>query len=295
MKCDRIATVGTFDGVHKGHRIVLETLSREGETRGLKPLVFTFDRHPLTVVAPEKAPGMLTLPQERDEILTSRAFEVETIRFDEAIASMSAMQWMEKMGNDYSVKALVIGYDNTFGHDGVTLSIEDYRKLGESVGVEIIEAPVVEGVSSSVVRKAVASGDVGKAAELLERSYSITGIVVHGSAVGRSIGWPTANLQPDPRLLIPATGVYAAFCEFPDGRKYPAMVNIGIRPTFGDGGKKTIEAHLIDFSGSLYSLPMRIHFVAGVRDEKKFSSLDELKGALSVDKENVMSILKPVL
>lgn len=282
-----IATVGTFDGVHRGHSAVLDTLCATGREEGLSPLVITFDRHPLEVVAPAKAPAALTVPDRQEELLSKWDVRVVRVPFTERLAALTAGEWIGVLAREYGVRKIVLGYDNTFGCDGVSLSLDDYARLAEPYGVSVMRAPVVDGISSSAVRKAVAAGDVERAAVMLGRPYMLEGIVVHGNALGSTFGWPTANLQPDPRLLVPAPGVYAAEAILPDGREFPAMVNIGTRPTLGIGGRLSVEAHILGFKGSLYSLPFRLRFHSRLRDERKFPSLGHLKEALCNDAEAV--------
>lgn len=282
-----IATVGTFDGVHRGHLAVVDTIVGIGKTRGLAPLVFTFDRHPLEVVRPSKAPRMLMLPRRRDGLLRRRGVEVVELPFNESLASLTAGEWMRRLASEYGVRGMVIGYDNTFGCDGISLSIDDFRRLGDSCGIEVDVAPVVEGVSSSTVRGCVAEGDIARAMELLGRPYELTGIVVHGNALGTGFGFPTANLAPDPRLAIPGIGVYVADALLPDGSVAPAMVNIGTRPTLAPGQCLSVEAHILGFSGSLYSLPLTLRFYQRLRNEQKFGSVDDLRDALRKDSEAV--------
>lgn len=291
----RGATVGTFDGLHRGHDIVIRTLKKESSERGLYPLVLTLDRHPLQTVAPERAPGLIMSHPEKINRLKKHDIDVETIEFLPETASLSAEEWMRVLRDQYDVKLLVLGYDNTFGCDGREMHVADYLEIGKKLGMEIVIAPVEKGVSSSAIRRLLKEGNVEKASEMLGRPYSIAGIVDHGNALGREIGFPTANLKPDHPLLLPKDGVYSAVAILPTGRECDAVVNIGMRPTVSGSGKRTIEAHLIDFEGSLYGLRLMLLFKRRLRDEKKFSSVEELAAQLKQDVRTVVQEKKEEL
>ncbi|MDE5795838.1 MAG: riboflavin biosynthesis protein RibF [Muribaculaceae bacterium] len=279
------ATVGTFDGVHRGHTEVLDTLGFEAVIRGLQPLAITFDRHPLSVIAPERAPGMLTQRHERDLLIRSHRVKPVEIPFTSQLASMTAREWIQCLHNDYNVDLLVIGYDNTFGHDGRSLTHNDYLKIGKEAGIEIIEAPCLPGISSSAIRHAVTEGRITEASDMLGRPFALEGTVGTGQQVGRTIGFPTANVVQPSYMAVPGGGVYAARAFIPD-RSDPiaAMVNIGRRPTIADSLGVTVEANLIDWSGDLYGLPLRLEFLQRLRDERRFDSLDSLAERLRKDR-----------
>lgn len=279
------ATVGTFDGVHRGHAEVLDTLGFEALIRGLQPIAVTFDRHPLSVIAPERAPGMLTARSERDLLIRSHRVTPVEIPFTPQLAAMTAAEWMKRLHDEYNTDLLVIGYDNTFGHDGRSLSHADYLRIGEKTGIEIIEAPCLPGISSSAIRRAIAGGSVDEAADMLGRPFALEGTVGTGQQVGRTIGFPTANVVPEPEMAVPGGGVYAARAYIP-GLKTPvaAMVNIGRRPTIADSLATTIEANLIDWSGDLYGQKLRLEFLQRLRDERRFDSLDSLAERLRQDR-----------
>ncbi|MDE7110092.1 MAG: riboflavin biosynthesis protein RibF, partial [Muribaculaceae bacterium] len=211
--------------------------------------------------------------------------------FNEDMRSTTAYEWMRLLHDSYGVRLLVVGYDNTFGSDGVNLSIADYREMGREIGIEVMEAPYVAGVSSSAVRKAVAAGDIAEAREMLGRPFSISGIVVEGNRLGRTIGFPTANLQPTPGIVVPGKGVYAAKAILPDGSVADAMVNIGVRPTIRRGNAPTIEAHIIGWKGDLYGQRIRLEFYARLRDEQQFNSIDALRKQLKTDLAETLKAL----
>lgn len=278
-----VATAGSFDGVHLGHQAVLKELTDVARVEAMRPLAITFDRHPLEIVAPSRAPHLLLSHDRQEQLIRRSGADFLRLPFDASTARMSAREWLRLLRERYGVKALVVGYDNTFGHDGIDMSIADYERLGEEEGILVKEAPLVAGVSSSAIRRAVAAGDVEKAREMLGRPYELEGSVIAGEALGRTLGYPTANLSPHPRRLVPANGVYAASALTPDGKEYPAMVNIGRRPTVDDSGRRSIEAHIIGWEGDLYCRPLSIHFLSRIRDEKKFNSVEALRTRLHED------------
>lgn len=279
-------TVGTFDGVHRGHQTVLRMLREESARLGLAPLVVTFDRHPLEIVAPERAPGLIMDPASRDALIRGCGVEVERVAFTEDVRRMTAAEWMRRLVGEYGASMLLLGYDNTFGSDGMVMTSDDFRAEGQRIGLRVEVAPEVGGCSSSAVRKALAAGDTMLAASILGRPFSIWGVVGHGRQLGRTIGVPTANVEASPRQLVPAPGVYAARACVPLSGKtavYDAVVNVGTSPTVTDCGVMRIEAHLLGFSGDLYEREIRIEFGTKIRDERKFHSLDDLRAQIEAD------------
>ncbi|MDE7159746.1 MAG: riboflavin biosynthesis protein RibF [Muribaculaceae bacterium] len=291
----RAATVGTFDGVHLGHRLVLDTLRRRAAARGLEPIAVTFDRHPLLTVAPERAPRMLGTYDDKISLIRACGVTPVTVKFTEAVRSLRVVEWMERLKREFGVDYLLLGYDNTFGSDGLEMRSDDYVAIGETVGIEVEMAPEMQGVSSSAIRRALNRGEVEEAAALLGRPYSLEGSVGSGRRLGRTIGFPTANLNVDDNLLIPARGVYACIAATDDGTRHPAMVNIGLRPSVGDFEEPTVEAHLIGYEGDLYDRSLRLEFIRRLRDEVKFPSLDALKARLTEDAREAEEALQPII
>lgn len=286
----RIAAIGTFDGVHRGHRSVLKVLTEYAHENNLEPIAVTFNQHPLALIDPSRIPPYLTPLWKKKNLLKEVGARPIVLEFDEKMRATTASQWIRHLKDNYEVEALVIGYDNTFGCDGVTLSLEDYRRIGEVEGVKILTAEEIEGVSSSAIRKSVVAGDVEKAYKMLGRPFSITAPVVKGNSLGHTIGFPTANIDIPEGMALPKPGVYAAIVKtLYDGKKHPAMVNIGTRPTVMRGDDPVIEAHLIDWNGDLYGKDITVRFLKRLRDEKKFDSIDALKSQLMIDKENTLS------
>lgn len=291
---ERGATIGTFDGVHRGHQLVLDVLRKETAKRGLEPIAMTFDRHPLELICPERAPGNLLSTSRKEELLRGEGVTPIILTFSEQLRTMRAFDWLRRIHRTHGVRLLVVGYDNTFGSDGLDLSLADMKAMGDLIGIEVIESPEVAGVSSSRIRKAVKAGDIEAATRMLGRSPELEGKVISGFHVGSEIGFPTANLQPMPGLVVPAGGVYAARALIDGERQaYPAMVNIGVRPTFDDTSAQshhpTVEAHIIGKDGDLYGKGMRLEWIARLRDERKFDSIDALRHQLLKDRESVLS------
>lgn len=276
-------TVGTFDGVHLGHKLVVETLLRECEERSLTPLVITFEPHPLAVVAPQRAPKLLEDARERENRLSGMGVDVRVLGFNKKLQSVTVEEWLTMLRREYNAEFLLVGYDNSFGSDGKGKGIEDFVEIGKRVGLEVKAAPQLSGVSSSCIRRAIGDGDVERASAMLGRAYSVEGEVVHGRAKGREIGFPTANVEVDPARMMPGPGVYAADVETEDGKSYRSVVNIGRAPTFSDSLPLTLEAHLLDFRDDLYGKKVRVKFLRRLRDEKKFANLEDLIGAITDD------------
>lgn len=287
---EKAAAIGTFDGLHRGHRIVLDLLKESANSNGLQPIAITFDRHPLGLIDPTRIPPSLTTLKKKNKLLNDIGVTPLILEFNEDLREKTAKDWMKIMHDDLGVKLLVIGYDNTFGSDGVNLSVADYRKLGEETGISVVVAPELKNISSSKIRKAIIKGDVETAAEMLGRPFSLSGKVVDGNKLGRTIGFPTANLKPDDGMVVPASGVYAVRVKLPDGEIYPAIVNIGRRPTVKRGNKTVIEAHIIGWNGDLYGKDLSLRFLKRLRDEKEFESIEGLKAQICKDREEALKI-----
>ncbi|MCR5131882.1 MAG: bifunctional riboflavin kinase/FAD synthetase [Prevotella sp.] len=299
-----VATIGFFDGVHRGHQFVVGCVSEMARERGLESVVVTFDHHPREVLSPkaEDAPSMLltTLTQKRQLILAVGADRCEVLHFDKSLASLSAREFMEKvLLQQLNVKVLLTGYDNHFGRRNAqsTEGFSDYVAYGQELGIEVIRLPEFPesevSISSSMIRRALREGNLALANDCLGRPYSITGCVVHGHAEGRKLGFPTANLSPESvKELIPAPGVYAVKATIGSATDaLPAMLNIGSRPTF-KGNNQTIEAHIFDFDGDLYGQEISISFIERIREEQPFQSPEALRQQLEKDKKTVSKVTK---
>lgn len=290
------ATIGFFDGVHRGHQYLIGELRRIAAARSLPTMVITFDRHPREVVQAGWQPQLLSTLDEKLALLALTGVDVAVVlRFDAAMARLSARQFMaEVLADRLHVRMLLTGYDNRFGHDR-TEGFADYQRYGRELGIDVVgaEALQIDGTtgSSSVVRRLLAEGRVGEAATCLGRPYTLSGTVVHGEQVGRQMGFPTANLQPDDeRKLLPASGVYAVRVELPDGMLLPAMTNIGRRPTF-QGHRQTVETHILARVYNIYGVRLTLHFVSRLRDEQTFPSPQALARQLEADKAEALRIL----
>lgn len=286
-----IAVVGTFDGVHRGHQFLLRQLCSRGAATGLSPIVVTFDRHPLSVVRPDAAPKLLTTTAERLSLLREAAplDDVVLLHFDDALRALSAGDFMAMLRDRHQVSSMLLGFNHRFGSDRIT-DFADYRRIANDLGVDIELAPEYRPdgsapISSTAIRKALLDGDPAAAATALGRSYSISGTVGQGKQLGRTIGFPTANLVDiNPDKIIPATGVYAATALL-DNRRWQAVVNIGRRPTVdnSENARVSIEAHILGFDGDIYSAPLTLSFDRLIRRERRFPSLDALRHQIAAD------------
>lgn len=283
----RIATVGTFDGLHRGHRRVIEMLKAEASARGLEPMVICFDRHPLETLAPERAPMLIQSPSERTNALYNRGISLYTLEFTPSMAAMSAADWLSMMHAEHGVDVLVVGYDNTFGHDGTSMNVTDYKELGRKMGVEVIAAPYEPKASSSAIRRLLSEGYVEGANALLGHSFSIVGTVEEGKQLGASLGFPTANVHPSYRALMPKNGVYVVEVELPGGRLLKGVANVGTQPSVAVDAPVTLEVHIPGFNEDLYGRRLSVRFLRRLRDEKKFDSLRELKAQIGRDIKSI--------
>jgi riboflavin kinase/FMN adenylyltransferase len=275
---------GNHDGVHLGHRALVARARAHADVHGLRVIAVTFDPHPSAVLAPDRAPTPLTTVARRSELLLRfGAHEVAVQAFTREFAARSAETFLEGLVAR-GARALVVGPDFRFGQ-GRAGDLTALRAFGASHGVAVIEEPpvVIDGVrvSSSAVRDAIHAGDVERATQLLGRLHDIDGRVVVGHRRGRTLGFPTANLAPDP-VLLPEDGVYAVVVRVP-GAAAPVggVANIGVRPTFAAG--RAIEAHLFDFAGDLYDANLRVGFLKRLRDERRFESMDALRAQIALD------------
>lgn len=277
-----MVTVGTFDGVHRGHIALLRRLVGDASARGLRPLVVTFDRHPLETIAPGRAPGLITPVAERDRRLRGWGADVVTLPFTEEVRRLTVAEWLARLRDDYGARSVLMGYDNSFGSDFRDMTPGGYRDAAARLGLELEFGAEVPGCSSSNVRRAMKRGDVGEAAAILGRPFTVTGEVVHGRGLGHTIGFPTANVETGVRQLLPAPGVYAAMASA-GGVSCPAVVNIGSCPTVTDGRRLTVEAHLIGFDADIYGRRLSLAFADRLRDERRFDGLEALTGQISRD------------
>jgi len=292
-----VATIGFFDGVHRGHQFLIDEVKTEAAKAGLQSLVITFDRHPRQVLQQSYQPQLLTTLDEKLRLLSLTGIDdIYVLHFTQDMAGLTAKEFMSQILHDkLNVKKLVIGYDNRFGHNRAE-GFDDYVQYGRDLGIEVIQAHPFEisgvKVSSSVVRAFLNGGEVEMAKRCLGRPFMLSGTVVRGFQEGRKMGFPTANLQTAEGLLIPADGVYAVKVKVCDtGKWLPAMTNIGTRPTF-HGTTRTLETHIFDFSKDIYDMPMTVAFVKRVRGEQMFDSEHALAEQLRKDEQEIRKILK---
>jgi riboflavin kinase/FMN adenylyltransferase len=282
-----IVTVGTFDGVHRGHRDVLARLVDRGHATGLRSVLVTFDPHPLEVVNPARAPQLLTVREEKLELLAETGLDyVAILPFTRGLQTLEAEAFVDRVLRDrFRMHELLIGYDHGFGR-GRSGDVSSLLRLGRErgFGVEVVP-PVTEAdkaISSSVIRKALVAGNLAEAAAALGRPYSISGRVEHGEKRGRLLGYPTLNLaSPSPRKLLPLEGVYAVRAQTPAGT-YGGMMNLGPRPTFGDE-RVSLEVHLFDAEVELYGAQVRLDMIERLRDTVRFSGVEALVEQLHRD------------
>ncbi|MBR5257022.1 MAG: riboflavin biosynthesis protein RibF [Bacteroidales bacterium] len=291
-----IATTGFFDGVHTGHRLVIERLVSLARERGDESLIISFWPHPRAVLQDGARELRLleTLDEKKARLSALGVDRIEILDFSRAFASLTAEEYLRDVLRDrFGVTTFLVGYDNRLGSDCLTASA--LEPIAARLGIELIELPPLSQleasaglrgfeVSSTKIRKALQEGRVEEANEMLGYGYSLTGVVVAGNRMGRTIGFPTANLRLyEPLKLVPGRGVYVVEAEVL-GKKYRGMTDIGTRPTVG-GTFPTIETHILDFDEDIYGLPLTITFVRRLRDEIHFPSLEALKAQLELDRE----------
>lgn len=285
------ATIGFFDGVHLGHVHLLEELKSIAQQRGLKSMAVTFPEHPRQILQSDYRPRLLSTPDDKMRLLEQTGIDYcFPLHFTSALAVLDAETFMtDFLQKRLGVSTLLVGHDHHFGHD-TSLTVDDYRHIGERIGMEVIpaDAYLYQGtpVSSSRIRRELVAGNVKAANEMLGYRYTISGTVIHGLQNGRKMGFPTANLGPYCEFMqIPADGVYSALATV-DGETWPAMLNIGFRPTF-QGNARTIEAHLLGFDRDIYFHELKLEFVDYLRPERRFSSPQQLAAQLEADRNKV--------
>ena len=293
-----VATIGFFDGVHLGHQHVLKQVVEHAHRRQWTSIAITFDVHPRVVVQPNFTPELITPLEEKLHLLSHTGIDVTAVLpFSAEMAQLSAFRFMQTiLKEQLNVQQLIIGYDNRFGkQSGETF--EDYVRFGAELGIEVLLSTPFDTpqgrASSSTIRKMLHNGEVDVVQQLLSRPHSFLGKVVHGYQEGRKLGFPTANIKPQyDTTIVPKEGVYAVQLELSGSHKrYNGMLNIGNRPTYGTFNQ-TIEVHIFDFNEEIYGSEVRVFFIERVRNEVKFSSIEQLKEQLIADKERIEQILK---
>ena len=286
-----VVATGFFDGVHLGHRLVLERLGSSAKERGEGSVVVTFWPHPRNVLQDDaRNLRLLTSLSEKKELISSIGVDkVEVLPFTRAFSRLTTKAYLEEyVKGRFGGKAILIGYDNRIGSD--LLGPDEIGEIAESVGLDVIRTdrlsvPGGKVISSTKIREAVSCGDVETAAEMLGYNYSLLGVVVAGNHLGRTIGFPTANMRLyEPLKLLPGNGVY--FVEVESlGRVFKGMCNIGTRPTVNAGSDRTVETNIFDFDEDIYGLDLRVTFLRKIREERRFDSLESLKAQLVLDRQ----------
>ena len=297
-----VVTLGTFDGVHRGHEAVLAEVTRRAAASGSTSVLVTFDPHPLAVLNPAAAPKLLTLPEEKRALVTAQGVaQFVLMPFTPGVAQLDAEAFVGRLRAEFAMRELVMGFDHGFGR-GRGGDVELVQRLAQQqgFGMTVVAAVRENGggqpISSTLIRTAVAHGDLDAAARWLGRSYGIRGTVVRGAGRGRTIGVPTINLEtPDPRKLLPPDGVYAVRVtigkrEAGSEKTYGGMMNQGPRPTFGEQAR-ALEVHLFDFEGELYGETVDVAWVRRLRDGQAFPSREALVAQLERDRQTARATL----
>lgn len=290
------ATVGFFDGVHVGHRFLIDELKREANSRHLKSVVFTFAEHPRKTLHTEFQPQLITTLDEKLIQLADTGIDAcVVLNFSEEMSKLSAYDFLQNLlFEQYHVRALLVGHDHRFGHNRAE-GFPEYQNYGKAIGMEVIQASrfsteEFSHISSSEIRHALESGNIKKANYLLSYPYSISGQVIDGFKVGRKIGFPTANIKcENEEKLIPGIGVYAVEIVHKN-LTFKGMMNIGQRPTLENGDTISLEVNIFDFNKDIYNETIKIIFVEKIRDEIKFNNIDELIDQLKSDKSKVQTV-----
>ncbi len=293
-------TIGAYDGVHLGHRAVIDQVRRRADEVGAKSVVVTFDRHPASVVRPESAPRLLTGPEQKMELLESTGIDaVVIVPFDAEQAAESPESFVDRvLVRCLKTRVIVVGEDFHFGRhrDG---NVDLLRKIGVEADFDVEPIRLVqrldgidEPISSTAIRRALAGGDIKRANSMLGRSYEVVGEVFTGDQRGRLLGFPTANVAVPSGMCLPADGVYAGVYERPDGSVYGCAINLGRRPTFYEHADASLlEAHLLDVDVDLYGETARVRFEHFLRSERKFDGVDALITQLGHDVSSARDLL----
>lgn len=294
-----IAIIGMFDGVHLGHRLLIDTATTMAKEQKKRTLAITFNNHPLSIINPERCPKLLMTVSERLDTLRQAGIDsVIALDFDDNLRRKTAHEFLKMLHDEHGVDEVILGFNQHFGSDRLN-TIEEYNNAAKGTGIIVIRAPeyvsqsLDSHVCSSAIRKALSSGDIKTANIMLGRQYAICGNVVKGKQLGRTIGFPTANIKPlEARQLIPAKGVYAVTAEV-NGILHRGVMNIGTRPTVdsSEHPETSLEVYLLDFNEDIYKDFIIVKFADRIRNERKFSNLTELKQQISEDIKQLKDIL----
>ncbi|GAA4458946.1 bifunctional riboflavin kinase/FAD synthetase [Rurimicrobium arvi] len=292
-----VLTIGTFDGLHEGHRQILASVVAEARDRNGTSVLITFHPHPRKLIHPDEPLKLLSSLRERLALIAAAGVDVAVVvPFTHEFAALSATEYIESFLQHFFLPELIIiGYDHRFGHDRAG-DINLLRERAPRYGFDVREIPAQliqdAAVSSTKIRKALAEGRVADAQRMLGDCYQLSGRVSRGAQLGRTIGYPTANIIPeDPEKMVPLSGVYAVQVWYDEQYIAGGMMNIGINPTVSSTQIQKIEVHLFDFSGDLYDRELEVRFVARIRSEQKFTGLDALKAQLAQDEQTARQLL----
>lgn len=290
---ETLLTIGVFDGVHAGHRYLLEKLQKRSAEKNLLSGVITFNPHPQSVLYPHDQLPWLSDMEDRIRTLRKLGIDiVAALTFTPKVARLSAKEFMSLVKKQLKMQGIMVGPDFALGR-GRQGNINLLRSLGREMefSVEIIPPYTINGeiVSSTLIRQALAQGDMRKVKRLMGRYFHLVGKVITSDKRGRVLGFPTANLDIEPQQALPGNGVYATIAQV-DGKQFPSATNIGIRPTFGEG-RKTVETHLLKYNGDLYGKEIKVEFVQKLRDEQRFPSSEKLKAQIEKDIREAEMIL----
>jgi len=290
---DMLLTIGVFDGVHLGHKYLISQLKERARQQNLLSGVVTFRQHPLEVLSPQTELPYLTNLEEKVNLLKKEGVEaVITLSFTPELAQLSASQFVSLLKKYLRMRGLVIGPDFALGRDREG-NADTLRKLGQEMGFSVTVIPPVkingEIVSSTAIRNALANGDMKRVVSLIGRPFSLQGRVTTGAGRGLKLGFPTANLEIDPKQTLPPEGIYATWAYI-DGKAYQSVTNIGRRPTFGGNGR-TVETYILDYHGNLYGRELKIELVERLRGEKRFDTVEELKKQITEDVKRGKAVL----
>ena len=292
-----VVATGFFDGVHVGHRLVIEQLVNAAAVRGDESMVVTFWPHPRNVLQKEaRSLRLLTALHEKKDLLLDMGVDrVEVMPFTKDFSRMTTREYLRELMDRFDAKAVLIGYDNRMGCDAD--GADQVAAVAHDLGLEVIRTQMVPSeqgyaVSSTKIRERLEAGDVRAASAMLGYDYTLHGVVVAGNRLGRTIGFPTANMQMyEPLKQVPGNGVYFVKVETL-GRNLYGMCNVGCRPTVSSGNHRTIETHIFDFSEDIYGLDIKVTFIEKLRDEVRFESLEALRSQLEKDKETLKLKIK---
>ncbi len=290
---DTLLTIGVFDGVHLGHKYLISQLKEQAGRQNLLSGVVTFRQHPLEVLSPQTEPSYLTNLGEKVNLLKKEGVEaVITLSFTPELAQLSAKEFVSLLKKYLRMRGLVIGPDFALGRNREG-NADALSKLGQALGFSVTVIPPVringEVVSSTAIRNALADGDMKRVVSLIGRPFSLQGRVTTGASRGIKLGFPTANLEIDPKQTLPPEGVYATWAYI-DGKAFKSVTNIGRRPTFG-GNARTVETYILNYHGNLYGRELKIDVVERLRDEKRFDTVEELKQQIAEDVKRGKAIL----